>query len=127
VSPGPAVPEPSEGERFPKELRLRTRKEFLRVQDKGRKVVAGPLLALALPNGRELTRVGLTVSTKVGNAVVRVRIRRRLRELFRKRRQQLPMGLDLVFIARASAAEADFAELSESFEAVTRKLRGMFR
>jgi len=81
---------------------------------------------LALPNDRDVTRVGLTVSTKVGNAVVRVRIRRVLRELFRKRRHQLPGGIDLVFIARASAAEADFAELSNAFDAVARKLRGMF-
>lgn len=98
------------------------------MQDKGAKVPAGPLLALALRNdlgGR--TRVGFTVSTKVGNAVIRNRIRRRLREIFRKRRSELPAGIDLVLVARASAAQADFDELARAFEGIARKLRGMFR
>lgn len=108
-------------------MRLRARREFLRVQDKGAKVAVGPLLALALKSDRPVTRVGLTVSTKVGNAVVRVRIRRHLREVFRKRRGTLPAGIDLVFIARSSAATADFHELGRSFDVIARKLSGIFR
>jgi ribonuclease P protein component len=103
---------------FPKEVRLRRRSEFLKVQDKGHKLPADCVLALVLPNGRAdgLTRVGFTVSTKVGNAVVRNRIRRCLRELFRLRRATLPKGLDMVLIARQSAAEADTARLTRAFE-----------
>jgi ribonuclease P protein component len=86
----------------------------------------GPLLALALPQGGERTRVGLTVSTKVGGAVVRARIRRLLRELFRKRRGELPAGIDLVLIARASAAESDYEALGRAFDGIARKLREMF-
>lgn len=97
------------------------------MQDRGAKVSLGPLLGLALPNNRGWTRVGFTVSTKVGNSVVRNRIRRRLREIFRKRRGELPVGIDLVLVARASAADADFDELSRAFEGIARKLRGMFR
>jgi ribonuclease P protein component len=107
---------------FPKEVRLRRRPEFLRVQDTGRKVTADCLLALVLPNGRQVTRLGLTVSTKVGNAVVRNRIRRRLRELFRRRRAALPGGLDMVLIARQSAAEADTPRLTRAFERVVSEL-----
>ena len=114
------------GERFPKSLRLRARREFVRVQDGGRKVAQGPLVALALPNGREETRLGLTVSAKVGGAVTRANIRRRLREVFRKRRSELPSGLDVVLIARASAAESDYEELARAFDVVARRLRGMF-
>jgi ribonuclease P protein component len=135
--PPPGRSPPSE--RFPKALRLRTRREFLRVQDRGQKVAVGPLLALALPRGggaraegsapapRGLeTRLGITVSSKVGNAVLRVRIRRRLRELFRKRRGQLPAGLDLVLIARGSAREADYEALSRAFDGVSERLRRLF-
>lgn len=109
---------------FPKEVRLRRRSEFLRVQDRGFKVTADCLLCLSLPNGRAdgLTRLGLTVSTKVGPSVVRNRIRRRLRELFRVRKASLPRGLDMVFIARSSAAEADFARLTRAFEKASREL-----
>jgi ribonuclease P protein component len=110
-------------QRFPKSLRLRTRPEFLRVQDRGRKVAAGPLLGLWLPAPGRPARLGITVSTKVGKAVVRVRIRRRLREIFRHHQGLLPQGVDLVLVARSSAAEASFAELREAFEQIARRVR----
>lgn len=111
---------------FPKSLRLLKRPEFLRVQERGTKVSVEPLLALALPNGTEVTRLGITVSSKVGNAVVRARIRRRLRELFRKRRSKLPVGLDLVLIARTAAATVEFSALERSFDSIAHKLRRHF-
>lgn len=113
---------------FPKEVRLRRRSEFLRVQDKGQKLTADCLLCLVLPNGRAdgLTRLGLTVSTKVGPSVVRNRIRRRLRELFRVRRASLPRGLDMVFIARSSAKEADWARIVRAYERIERDLASKY-
>lgn len=107
---------------FPKSLRLRSRAEFVKVQTRGQKVTAEPLLGLYLPNGLPYTRLGLTVSTKVGNAVVRARVRRLLRECFRKKRHLLPQGVDLVLIARSGAASADFAGISRAFDALTVKL-----
>jgi ribonuclease P protein component len=113
---------------FPKEVRLRRRAEFLRVQERGIKVAADCVLALVLPNERPdgLTRLGLTVSSKVGNAVVRSRIRRRLRELFRTRRASLPQGLDMVLIARSSAKDADWPRFVRAFEMVQRELTRRF-
>lgn len=110
------------GESFPKAVRLRRRSEFLKVQSKGQKVTVEPLLGLFLPNGLPHTRLGLTVSSKVGNAVVRARIRRYLREWFRHKRASLPVGIDLVLIARAGAKEAGMAELSASFDALADRL-----
>ncbi len=109
---------------FPKDVRLRRRSEFLRVQERGHKITADCLLCLVLPNGRAdgLTRLGLTVSTKVGNAVVRNRVRRHLRELFRVQKAALPRGLDLVFIARPSAADADTPRLSRAWDRALREL-----
>ena len=114
---------------FPKEVRLRRRSEFLKVQDKGHKLAADCLLCLVLPNGRPdgLTRLGLTVSTKVGPSVVRNRIRRRLRELFRVRKESLPKGLDMVFIARSSAKEADWPRLVRAYERIERELCQRYR
>ncbi len=109
-------------QRFPKSARLRTRAEFLKVQGQGAKVSAEPLVALVLKNGLPLTRVGLTVSSKVGNAVVRARLRRYLRELFRKRFHEWPRGLDVVLIAKSSAKDADLALLSRAFDALRVKL-----
>ena len=111
-------------ERFPKEVRLRRRSEFLKVQETGQKFPSDAFLALVLPNARAdgVTRLGLTVSTKVGNAVVRNRIRRRLRELFRTRKERLPRGLDVVLIARTQAAQADALALAAAFERLTATL-----
>ncbi len=120
-----AAPGPKE-ERFPKALRLLTRREFLQVQEGGQKVPSDCLLALVKRNSRAHTRLGLTVSSKVGNAVVRVRLRRHLRELFRKRRLQWPPGLDVVLVVRTSAAEASLPELARAFDGVTRKLQRLF-
>ncbi len=114
---------PRPDERFPKAVRLLRRREFLEVQEGGQKLPSDSLLALVKPNGRPYCRVGLTVSSKVGNAVVRARLRRLLRELFRKRRGQWPPGVDVVLVVRQSAKDASFAELSRAFEGVTRKLQ----
>lgn len=56
-------------------------------------------------------RLGLTVSRRVGGAVVRTRVKRRLREWFRRHRELLPRGKDLVIIARPAAARASAEEL----------------
>lgn len=120
-----AAPGPEE-QRFPKVLRLLTRREFLQVQEGGQKVPSDCLLALVKRNGRPYTRLGLTISSKVGNAVLRVRLRRQLRECFRKRRTQWPPGLDVVLVARTSAAEASPTDLARAFDGVTRKLQRLF-
>lgn len=59
------------------------------------------------------TRIGLTVSRKVGNATVRNRVKRRLREIFRRNKASFPMQRDIVLIARSAAAEASFEALRE--------------
>ena len=94
----------------------------MKVQEQGQKITAECLLALVLPNQLGRTRLGLTVSNKVGNSVIRNKIRRRLRELYRKRQSFLPKGIDLVVIARNSAAQADFTALTRAFERVTGEL-----
>lgn len=122
----PGEPRPAD-QRFPKALRLLQRREFLEVQEGGQKVPSDCLLALVKRNGRPYSRVGLTVSSKVGNAVVRARLRRVLRELFRKRRMQWPPGLDVVLVARSSAKDASFPVLARAFDGVTRKLQRLPR
>ncbi len=123
---GAARSAPKGSERFRKSLRLRFRHEFLRVQDRGVRVLADPLLALALKNSLGVTRLGITISSKVGNAVVRNRIRRWLRELFRKRRTSLPAGVDLVLIATPRAQSADSHVLERAYVAMVESLRRRF-
>jgi ribonuclease P protein component len=112
-------------EGFPRSARIRKRADFLRVQQRGKKISAGPLVGLALPAAGPTARLGLTVSSKVGNAVVRARVKRQLRELFRRRRASC-RPVDLVVIARPPACAATSAELSEAFAALLSSLERLF-
>jgi ribonuclease P protein component len=111
--------------RFRPDVRLRSRREFLAVQDRGRRISARYLTMLALPNTLHRNRLGIVASRRIGGAVVRNRVKRRLRELFRHLDPDRPAhpsaaarpGFDLVVIARRDAAEAPFLELSADFKA----------
>ncbi len=66
--------------------------------------------------------MGLSVSRKVGSAVTRNTVRRRLKEVFNSALPEIPGDLDLVVSARPAAAEAGFSELDEEFALALRKL-----
>lgn len=85
-------------EGFPKAHRLRVRREFLAVQRGGRRVATPHFVVYGRRNGGRPARLGITVSRKVGKAHQRNRIKRWLREAFR--RSSLPHGFDLVCVAR---------------------------
>lgn len=96
---------------FPKAHRIRKRPDFLHVQRHGRRWTGRFVLVLVHRAEDQVTRFGFTVSRKVGNAVVRNRVRRRLREAVRLQRPQWPEGRSVVVIARPAAARATYAEL----------------
>lgn len=105
---------------LPREHRLRSNRDFQRVYRIGRSW-AHPLAALHLaasPSGR---RFGISVSKKVGNAVRRNRVRRRLREVIRAAFPELRTGYDAVIVARAAAAEADFEALTQAIAELFRR------
>jgi ribonuclease P protein component len=68
-------------------------------------------------------RIGITVSRRVGNAVVRNRVKRRVREWFRGCRQKLRGGIDVVVIGRARAAELSGREVSGTLCQLAQKAR----
>ena len=76
----------------------------------------------AFPNELGTPRLGLSVSRRVGNAVTRNTVRRRLREVFHSALTEIPGDLDLVVSARPAAAEATVRELNEEFVSSLRKL-----
>ena len=64
---------------------------------------------------REETRIGISVSKKVGNSVVRHHVTRLLRESFRLNRDRVKKGLDIVVVARAAAKEAEFKNIEGAY------------
>jgi ribonuclease P protein component len=113
------------GERLLAVDRLKRRAEFERVQSKGRKVHSARFLFLVLPREEAgTTRIGLTVTRKVANAVGRNRIKRVLREVFRKNRALFPPGCDVVIVAKDRAPGLGYedarAEVEQSAAALRR-------
>jgi len=96
-------------------MRLTDSPEFERVYRQGT-AYRGRLFSVhAFPNEHGTPRLGLSVSRKVGNAVTRNAVRRRLREVFRSCVSETSRELDLVVSARPAAADATFEELREEF------------
>lgn len=98
---------------------------FRRIYRKGQTAADSRLAVYVRRNGRHTNRLGLTVSTKVGHAVVRNRLRRRLREIYRLHEQELVRGVDVVVVARVRAGSSDYHRLEESFLRLCCKLELM--
>jgi ribonuclease P protein component len=108
--------------RFPRAARLNQAREFQYVRETGRSwsgrfLVLGVLVqqASGAPVGSQASRVGFITSRRVGNAVERNRVRRRLREIIRANRPLLREGRWIVLVARRAAVEAGFGALREEW------------
>lgn len=106
-------------ERLRPTQRLRLSFEFTRVFEKGRTFRAPCLRLHYLPSGRESSRLGLVVTRKIGGAVQRNRVKRVLREVFRRQRHLLLAPMDVVLVAQGGVrAHAEYLEAFQRFAAV---------
>ena len=79
------------------------------------------LVLYARPNRSQSNRVGITVSKKLGKAVVRNRVRRRLREVYRLHEDRFVPGWDIVVVARSRCISADFKRLTDAYLSLAEK------
>lgn len=112
--------------RLTRQRRLTRKSEFDAVFREGRKVVRPSIVVYVRRrppgDGAEAeSRLGLAVSRQVGKAVVRNRVKRRLREIFRHARPAFPVVMDVVVVARPTAAQAPFAQLQGEFARAVEK------
>ncbi|MFZ4598265.1 MAG: ribonuclease P protein component [Terrimicrobiaceae bacterium] len=120
----PATPEPDRPRlKFGKSARLRSGPEFTKVRERG-KSVQGRLIRVArfFDSDSGPARVGIITSRRVGGAVVRNRVRRRIRELVRHWLAEIPAGNWVVIIAKSSAAGASFEDLRGEWLLLARRL-----
>lgn len=114
--------------RFGSTVRLKARHEFQAVQARGRRAATRFVTLLALPNQHAVDRLGLIASRKFGNAVMRNRAKRRLREIFRRTEPDTISGrgllsLDVVAIPKRSMLTAPFSVVDADFRVALEGLR----
>ncbi|HEY94591.1 MAG TPA: ribonuclease P protein component [Dehalococcoidia bacterium] len=99
--------------------RITKPRHYAEVYGKGRSYPSELIVLRILPNNLDHSRYGLSVSKKVGNAVTRNRLKRRLREI--NRMESFKPGWDIVYILRPAAAEVSFSNLKKSVETLLTK------
>lgn len=106
-----------------KAMRLRRRQEFVSVQSSGRKVHGKLFLAIVVETSvaAPVGRVGLTVTKRIGNAVIRNRIKRRARDWLR-RHGWVPAGRDVVLVAKDAAATSTSADIGQDLARVVARI-----
>ena len=94
---------------------LKKNSDFRRLYAKGKSAATSYLVVYCRKNRGDLNRVGYTVSTRLGHAVVRNRVRRRLREIVRLNTPAMKQGYDLVIVARTRCVGGDYHKMEHAF------------
>jgi len=93
---------------------LKKNHEFRKLYSKGKSIAAKCVVVYCRRNNSSENRLGITVSTKIGGAVQRNRIRRRLKEIYRLNESLLSAGYDIVLVARTRSRFAGYKEIEHS-------------
>ena len=101
---------------------LKKNHEFKRLYSKGKSAATQCVVVYCRRNGKPENRLGVTVSAKIGGAVQRNRVRRRLKEIYRLNEHALPAGYDIVVVARVRSRYAGYREIEVSVLSAFRKL-----
>lgn len=101
---------------------LKNNHDFRRLYNRGKSAGTHRLLIYCRRTNRDRNRIGYTVSAKLGNAVRRNRVRRRLREIYRLNEAAFSVGWDIVVVVRKAGFEAAYHELETDFIRTAKKL-----
>ncbi|EOC99431.1 ribonuclease P protein component [Caldisalinibacter kiritimatiensis] len=104
-----------------KKYRLRSNKEFKRVYKKGKSLANRYLVMFYIKNPYNYNRVGFTVTKKLGKAVVRNKVRRRIKEGYRLNADKVKQGYDIIFLSRVNAKNAEYKDLERAILHLIRK------
>lgn len=107
---------------FEKKIRLLKSEEYLNLRKKSKRLENTEFYLIFKKNQYQYSRIGLTVSKRIGNAVVRNRIKRIIRDYFRKNRHLIKINIDINMIAKKSAAGKTNRELFESLKNIFYKI-----
>ncbi|HLR21681.1 MAG TPA: ribonuclease P protein component [Tissierellaceae bacterium] len=106
-----------------KRYRLRKNIEFRKIYDHGKNYWNRNLVLYVKRNKLKKTRVGYTITKKVGNAVTRNRLRRRMKEIYRLNYSDIKEGYDLIFICKKNTVNLSYKELESSMVHIMKMAR----
>ena len=98
---------------FSKNERLLNRRDFVNLNQGGKRVQAAHFTVILKYNGLGITRLGITVSKKIGNAVKRNKVKRLIREIFRLHKSHFPQSCDIVIAAKKGAYGLNIWQIKE--------------
>ncbi len=105
-----------------KTVTIKSNREFQRLYRRGKSGVSGTLVVYWQKNRHGDSRLGITTGTKLGHAVVRNRVRRQIREIYRLNKEKLLPGRDIIIVARVRAVSAGYHVMERDFLRTARKL-----
>jgi len=111
---------------FKKEERILKKQEFIALNLHGKRYYTKNFVVIIRENRRDITRLGITVSKRVGDSVKRNRIKRLIREFFRLNKQQIPRGYDVIIIALKGSDTFNFLKVQEELGNLLIKTDGPF-
>jgi len=100
---------------FPKSEKILNRADFVKLNRSGKRLYTKHFTLIIKKNGQGVTRLGVTVGKKSGNAVKRNRVKRLIRDFFRLNKKQFPQGYDIVIVAKKDASYLDLWKIKEEF------------
>ena len=111
---------------FSEEERIVKRAEFINLKLHGTRYSTQHFIVILKQNRRDITRLGITVSKRVGNSVERNRIKRSIREFFRLSKQRIPKGYDIMIIALEESNKLTFLKVQEELGGLLLKNDALF-
>ncbi|TDT50496.1 ribonuclease P protein component [Fonticella tunisiensis] len=94
--------------------KIKKNSQFKYIYNRGKSISDPNLVLYIVRNNKNVIRLGITVSKKVGKAVVRNRIKRLIRESFRLNKNKFKYGYDLIFVARSQARKCTYRDMEKS-------------
>jgi ribonuclease P protein component len=101
---------------------LKKNYEFKRLYNRGKSAASKYVVVYCNKNRKDYNQLGITVTTKIGGAVTRNRVRRRLKEIYRLNESNLQFGYDIVIVARMRSVDSSWQELESSVLYLFKKL-----
>jgi len=117
-------PSKAENQRFTKRERLRTRSDFIRVYKTGVRISDDHFTLIASLNHSDTRRVGISIRKKVGKAHDRNRMKRLLREVFRRHKDKFPKGCDFVMVVSSPPPTLTYSAFQEAILSLAQKFSG---